>query len=85
MLRFPARILFLPEECKYDIESIQLTIEWEPGIKRPGLETENQQRFSSKNKDERGINPLIVHLQVLYRSVAHSHSSNKRMSDMVIH
>jgi hypothetical protein len=40
-LRFPARIFFLPEACKYDIEAIQPTIQWELGIKRLRRETEN--------------------------------------------
>ena len=55
----------MPEAYKLDIEAIHLTIQWEPGIKRPGLETENQQRSRTKNKDERGIDPLSVHLRVV--------------------
>ena len=49
--------------------AIQLTIQREWVIKRPGLKTENQQRSSTKNKDERYINPLIVHLQVIYSTI----------------
>jgi hypothetical protein len=47
----------------------QLTIQREWRIKRPGLKTENQQRSSTKEKDERHINQLSVYLQVIYRTI----------------
>jgi hypothetical protein len=64
--------------------AIQLTIQREWRIKRPELKTENQQRSSTKDKDERDINQLSVYLQVIYRTTALEQMLFKKNSSLVV-
>jgi len=57
----------LSKSCQEHNDPKDLTIQLASRIKRPGLQTGNQQRSSTKKKNDRGITAHPLNLHIMYR------------------